>query len=329
MPMSGARKKSYKNRFIVSIITLLLTVSCFITVSYAWFTNSAYVSGNKVFVGNLMVDVLISKDDLKANLVNSGVTPEWEDMPSYLNDFKYTRTLTDGTTETYYYASRIPSTVNSEEIDTSILHVENVEPGQAIRVKVNIVNSGDLALKAAGALRIEESFTGLETLINKNISESMSFDEDGIPDSFNPDSGLIDESNKSGYASIDQETFLFNTLLNIQTKIIDNEEETDIIIGDKKFKDVGGHLEDTLCVYLLEGVGDGDIQVDREALNNELEDLEQDDRFFGTLMQFEFLTTYGQQASKDNNTTKDIRLIMDVCNYKNENILPTEVPNIC
>ena len=293
MSISRTRKKNYKKRFIISIITLLLTVSCFVSVSYAWFTNSAYVSGNKVFAGNLMVDVLISEEDLKANLVKSGVINNNEaPLPGTLDSFKYVREFEDGTSQTYYYASRIPATVGENEIDTSILHVENVEPGQAIRVKVNIVNSGDLALKAAGALRVEESLTGLQTFkVNNN----------GSYPNFSVEGNMPDASNKSGYASIDQDTFLFNTLLNIQAEdTTDAEGDNIITTGDKNFKDVGGHLEDVLCVYLLEDVGDGDLNFEREDLNETLEVLKQDERFFGTLKQFQYMLENGANPTEDN-----------------------------
>lgn len=298
MRISRTRKKSYKNRFITSIITLLLTVSCFVSVSYAWFTNSAYVSGNKVFAGNLMVDVLISEEDLKANLVKSGVINNNEEpLPGTLDSFKYVREFEDGTRQTYYYASRIPATVNEQTIDTSIIHVENVEPGQAIRVKVNIVNSGDLALKAAGALRVEESLTGLQTFkVNNN----------GSYPNFSVGGNMPDASNKSGYASIDQVTFLFNTLLNIQAEdTTDAEGDNIITTGDKNFKDVGGHLEDVLCVYLLEDVGDGDLNFEREDLNETLEVLKQDERFFGTLKQFQYMLENGANPTEDNKKVYD------------------------
>lgn len=292
MPISRTRKKSYKKRFIISIITLLLTVSCFVFTSYAWFTNSAYVSGNKVFAGNLMVDVLISEEDLEANLVKTGAIEDGGNIPDTLNSFKYVRELDNDDTETYYYASRIPSKVNEKDIDTSILHVENVEPGQAIRVKVNVVNSGDLALKAAGALRVDESLTGIKTFLVK-YPEIATTLNDAIEDPTTP----------TGKASTTKELYFLNTLLSMQATNWEKHDGADINIDNQYyFKDNGGHLEDVLCVYLLEDVGDGDLNFDRETLNNEDKEnkLQDDPRFFGTLKQFEYMITYGANPTDEN-----------------------------
>ena len=309
MHITRTRKNSYRKRLILSIITLLLTVSCFITVSYAWFTNSAFSKGNKVFAGNLMVDVLISEDDLKANLIKSEVISEGDNLPDTLNSFKYERELDDGDIQTYYYASRIPATIDEDPIDTSILRVENVEPGQAIRVKVNIVNSGDLALQAAGAIRVEEgkSLTGIQTFLDEHPDIETILSNENTTDGTTP----------TGKASTNSEIYFLNTLLSMQATNWGKPEGASAI-GGKYFKDNGGHLEDVLCVYLLEDVGDGDLNFDREALDDELENLEQDERFFGTLKQFQYMLEYGANPSEENKNT--YMELWGINPYENKNV---------
>ena len=47
--------KTSKRKGYEYILLLLLTISLFVTATYAWFTDSAYSKGNKLFTGNLYI----------------------------------------------------------------------------------------------------------------------------------------------------------------------------------------------------------------------------------------------------------------------------------
>lgn len=312
-------KKQLLKKCIFCVLFLLINVALLVTTTYAWFSDQAMNKNNKVFAGNLLTDILINESDLKENLVKSNIITDSDPIPEYLNDFKYVRTFKDDTIQTYYYASRIPSVINlngdETSIDTSILNISMLEPGQAFRVPVNVMASGDLAIKAAGALKVEENKTGLDIFIEEhpNIEADLQ-------------AAIDDPSTPTGKASSSDDIHLLNSLLSMQATVTDKASESTKTFNGKYFIDNGGELEDAIIVYLLEEVG-SDIEVDRDSLEldkvflNKLYEVK-NERFFGTLRQFEYLITYGSQANVDNGTPKALNLICDAYNYNTRNILP-------
>ena len=177
--------KKTKRKAYESLLLLLLTISLFITATYAWFTDSAYSKGNKVFAGNLYVDIIITEEDLKKQLVENGAATA-EDINTYMADnkteldkYKYERKYLVGgeeVTDTYYRISAMP---DSFARYLSSVNLYNMEPGQVKKVHVQYLNKGDLAFRAGGALKLEydnhgdlKSYTGLETL-NQQIDSKV------------------------------------------------------------------------------------------------------------------------------------------------------------
>ena len=174
--------KKTKRRAYESLLLLLLTISLFITATFAWFTDSAFSKGNKVFAGNLYVDIIVSEEDLKEQLLANFDDVDESNVEEYITNnyanYKYVRTYegADGNnvTDTYYRISAMPDTLAN---GLSSINLYNVEPGQAKKVHVQYLNNGDLAFKAGGALKLEydtdsktlKSYTGLETL-NQQIN---------------------------------------------------------------------------------------------------------------------------------------------------------------
>ena len=171
--------KKTKRRAYESLLLLLLTISLFITATFAWFTDSAFSKGNKVFAGNLYVDIIASEEELveRYNIENLDDIIKTKDHTTIdvifeyanLGYERYTRTYPDPenpneTLTDYYYI--ITGT------DASSVNLYNFEPGQVKKINVKYLNKGDLAFRAAGAIKIEydevnneyKSYTGLETL---------------------------------------------------------------------------------------------------------------------------------------------------------------------
>ena len=175
----NTNQKKTKRKAYVSLILLLLTISLFITATYAWFTDTAYSKGNKVFSGNLYVDVIATEDELvrRYNLVSekdSGTDEYHADIANQLKtkDSKYVqykRTYLEGETEKTEYYYIITGT------DAGTINLYNLEPGQVRDVTVKYLNKGDLALSAAAALKIDtevlnNEFDGKEYVINKSFT---------------------------------------------------------------------------------------------------------------------------------------------------------------
>ena len=164
--------KKSKRKAYEYLILLLLTISLFITATYAWFTDSAYSKGNKIFSGNLYIDIIVDEDTLLKN--HESDYQKWieddENKTKTFDDYiseelkyeSYIRKYADGTSDTFYYVT---------DEDEASCNLYNIEPGQANFLNVKYLNTGDLAFRAAGALKIDvddngnkNSYTGLDTL---------------------------------------------------------------------------------------------------------------------------------------------------------------------
>ena len=165
-------QKESKRKGYESILLLLLTISLFVTATYAWFTDSAYSKGNKIFTGNMYVDVIIKEEDAIEQLVSKGVVSDEEEAIAYLSsncgDYKYERRYDALNSDVYYRVSVMPDEIAK---NFHVAEIYNIEPGQYRIFNVDYLNSGDLAFKTAGALKIDldeegynVSLTGLEVL---------------------------------------------------------------------------------------------------------------------------------------------------------------------
>ena len=181
--------KKTKRRAYESLLLLLLTISLFITATFAWFTDSAYSKGNKIFAGNLYIDILADAEDLEEkyesavdtwNTNNPGntVANVQEYITKILGCESYTRKYKNPD----FDSTQVISDTNPEYIEEEYyittgteaggVNLYNMEPGQVRKLDVKYVNTGDLAFKAGGALKLDydettgepKSYTGLETL---------------------------------------------------------------------------------------------------------------------------------------------------------------------
>ena len=208
MPKSNIKKrKELKKKGYISLLLLLLTISLFVTATFAWFTDSAFSKGNKVFAGNLYVDVIATEQEVvdrynleyNANLTIGNTYEAHETIKNrivdaygyepyikkYRNPYFENETNTPGVEEflyDYYYI------ITDEEAATMNLY--NVEPGQFKVASIHYLNSGDLAFRAAGAIKIDtevlpqgdgqpdrvvnKSYTGLENL-NRQFKDGEDF----------------------------------------------------------------------------------------------------------------------------------------------------------
>ena len=261
-----SRRKGYE-----AIILLLLTISLFITATYAWFTDSAFSKGNKVFSGNLYVDVVETEKVLQDiyqtewENYNDANEPDisFSDFLQTVKGYKlYERKYQDGedvVTDNYYIITGT---------DAGTINLYNMEPGQVKDVSVKYINKGDLALSAAGAIKIDlkedgtrKSFTGIETLLDQyrlldneitdsgfndfyknKYSVNIDSDGDGILDRIDPElikDGIDENGDEHSYYEIsngirgtERDKILvkrFKKLFAMWGKDINNLEDGDII----------------------------------------------------------------------------------------------------
>ena len=234
------QKRSTKRRVYESLILLLLTICLFVSATFAWFTDSAFSKGNKVFAGNLYVDVVATLDQMverynidnsnnpinlrnasKDEVFNEIITayPELE-----VHDRKYKNPDYIDETETpgqeylhdYYFIIT--------DKDLAVMNIYNMEPGQVRRAEINYLNTGDLAFSAAGAIKIDvetdettnkpkyKSYTGLETLNRQFIGDEDIFKNNyvvGEDDKGNPIIDPLEIFNKN--RGVKQKAFGFQS----------------------------------------------------------------------------------------------------------------------
>ena len=200
--------KTSKRKGYEYILLLLLTISLFITATYAWFTDSAYSKGNKLFTGNLYIEVVATKEDL----VNAGYSDVDADLVDEFGS-PYHRTLTDGTETDYYYISNK---------DAHVVNLYNMEPGQFRKASVKYLNTGDLAFRTVGALKIDQdelgnniTYNGFEVL-NKQLTDNTF--------------GVYKNRNQITSAAAPDNSETINQIKQAQT-IIDDKESTATVIS--------------------------------------------------------------------------------------------------
>ena len=238
--MKNKTNNKKKNKGYISLLLLLLTISLFVTSTYALFTDSAYVYGNKAFSGNMYVDVISSEETLRNSrhydFLNwvadyddiDTVFAEWNDketddcsIEAYAMKFdewhasnpdkKFADYLESiGIIAKEYFYDKVYdaaentlfSVFATDELgfklykrqlksmdfdnyyiitdkDARAINLYNVEPGSLHYLDIEYINTGNLAFKTVGAIKIDKvldaegneinkSYTGLETL-NKQI----------------------------------------------------------------------------------------------------------------------------------------------------------------
>lgn len=247
--------KRVKYKGLVSFILLFISVCLFAGATYAWFTDTATVKGNKVFAGNLYVDVIADFNTLQSVGYGSGqdegdlvedngkVTIEGIETPIE----KYVRNLSDNSTQNFYKLT---------DVEAPFIAIYNVEPGQAYSAKFGVLNSGDLAVKYTAGFQIStveetvdgvtvkrpRSYTGLETLEFQHSDNSE--DAFGVYHNKYQNTNTITNERIEGEYNLNEH--------------LDNDEYTrrktklEAMQRDKTTgEDLGGHLEDVLEVYAV------------------------------------------------------------------------------
>lgn len=274
------KKKRNNKKGLISLILLFISFSLFVTSTFAWFTDTATVKGNKVFAGNLYVDVVANADQLQqlgykivatdgdagtGSLAgqlyhyNYDTTPaSWGDPVedaegNTVTPKKHIRKLGGGAEETYYILT---------DVEAPIVSIYNVEPGQAFPVSLNVLNSGDLAIKYSAGFGISEdangprSYTGLQTLDKQNAGDFKTYHNEYLVEG-----GVIDNTRPDPDFYLDESLTGDNNAEYLRRKAKLEKMQTNEA-GD----DIGGHLEDVLTVYAVDEASVSNGKVTRGAV---------------------------------------------------------------
>lgn len=157
-------KSMAKNKGLISLLSLLVCISLFVTSTYAWFSDTATVKGNKIYAGNLSVDVVAKVGEI-AKLQGWG-----EDYSAYKTS--WTNFVTDNTLKTVDGKNGDDVSVDADTYivltgkEVPIFEAVDIEPGKTEVVKVSVRNSGDLAVSYSAGFSIDKnnSKTGLQML---------------------------------------------------------------------------------------------------------------------------------------------------------------------
>lgn len=134
------RKEKSKNALIVSVLSLMLCISMFISTTFAWFTDSVSTVSNKMVAGSLQVDLeLLEKDGSWTSIKESGKPifdyDKWE--PSY-TDVKILRVVNKGTLALKWVAKFVADNELSDlakVIDVYVSHDITSYPSHRIDLK--------------------------------------------------------------------------------------------------------------------------------------------------------------------------------------------------
>ncbi len=158
--------ESTKNRKkgLLSIVALIVCLAMLTVGTFAWFTDTATVKGNKVYAGNLYVDVVA-----KGAKIAAALDPEYKEDDSVENH-KFENVKAENSAAFDKPVKSGSETENDYFIVTDktvpLIKLENVEPGSTWPVDIDVKNSGDLAISYSAGFSIDTgmSKTGLETL---------------------------------------------------------------------------------------------------------------------------------------------------------------------
>lgn len=126
----------------MSIVSLLLCFSMLLGTTYAWFTDSATSSGNKIVAGTLDVELWLHNEDGSTNIGDSG-TPIFG--------------------------------VNSDSLATADSANTVWEPGKTQTVYLSIKNVGNLDLKYAVAIEVTNATRNLEDYMEYKITPDAKY----------------------------------------------------------------------------------------------------------------------------------------------------------
>lgn len=189
-----SKKKGY-----VSLLLLLLTLSLFVTSTYALFTDTAYSHGNKVFSGNMYVDIVATQKQMidKYNAEHPNGTPlKYNDPQNTIDaafetagyDFKKYAKHLNGEKFEYYYI------ITNKDAKT--VNLFNIEPGSTHILPVYYLNTGNLAFKTVGLIQIDvdednnrKSYTGLETLNRQFKKQTLLSKNNYVVSTMNKETG--------------------------------------------------------------------------------------------------------------------------------------------
>ena len=140
--------KSTKRSLMMSIVSLLLCFSMLLGTTYAWFTDSATSSGNKIQAGTLDVELWLHGEGGSTDIGASG-TPLFG--------------------------------VNSDSLAATEDSANTVwEPGKTQTVYLSIKNAGNLDLKYAVAIEVTKATGGLEKYMEYKITPDAKYNEGKI-----------------------------------------------------------------------------------------------------------------------------------------------------
>ena len=167
--------ESTKNRKkgLLSIVSLIVCLAMLTVGTYAWFTDTATVSGNKVTAGNLDVAVVMTGKEIKDKVTGVTLpTTKGNQIGSDGGDYEGATLVKEGSDSAnqsdYYY--------DVSGLEVPLFALGNVEPGQVKPVSMKVMNTGDLAIGFTAGFKLPKrggtgadkdmptSYTGLETL---------------------------------------------------------------------------------------------------------------------------------------------------------------------
>ncbi len=242
---------------LISLFALLITIAMLVTGTYAWFTDTATVKGNKVYAGMLTVDVVATVEEILnafaqdyygENFNFNGSTSQaalafnnlglkvasTETSPAAVG---LSIRVSDGAVSAFADIVAESSVFNDvkdfyckvTDKEVPVMNVSNVEPGATYPVKMHVMNSGELAIAYAAGFSIDpgNSKTGLEAL---------------------------DAKYSSNESKATEEYKYLNKKLT-EKQLAKNPDGTDRVysttMAGVEGVDLGGHLEDVLEVYSM------------------------------------------------------------------------------
>ena len=200
--------ESTKNRKkgLLSIVALIVCLAMLTVGTFAWFTDTATVKGNKVYAGTLAVDVVATVDEVLNAFAQdyygqnyAGLSEDEPESPetdpeggtfapkAFVNkkfndqslkicqvgqtpNAKAGSTVKAGLTDTPLGEVKAEENGTEYVILTGktvpIVRITNLEPGKTYPVRMNVKNSGELAISYAAGFSVDDgnSKTGLQAL---------------------------------------------------------------------------------------------------------------------------------------------------------------------
>lgn len=282
-----------KIKKITSVESLVICILLFIAATYAWFTDIAKISGNKIYVGSSKLAIISSLEDVKKQIDPNGSMTN-DELNNELNKYShyvYERNYSDTSKDTYYMLSNIPDS------PIAVFSFYNMAPGSSRTFTITYLAVGELAFNACSYFDITvyddkpASYTGLETLNQQYKASSKIFRNkyyDGIIDLTDPNvfsDGYVYDNSADSIMDYSEYERRFNKLAEKQTIQVESgggvykyENESALIPKEiNTLSDNGGHLEDILEVYIHDA-------------NDSL-------HYLGTIKEFIFMMNNGANAS--------------------------------